>query len=94
METEHACAVQALAGETRQVLNTVKPKITKFCMLSERNTGSNWVSSLLKVGLSCKSCVHPVQTQPSTRVQPSVRNLNLAGICVDVGHVIAVQDIV
>ena len=42
--------MQALAGETRQVLNTVKPKITKFCMLSERNTGSNWVSALLKVG--------------------------------------------
>ena len=31
------------------MLNTVRPKITKFCMLSERNTGSNWVAALLKV---------------------------------------------
>ena len=44
---------QALAGETRQVLNAVRPKIRKFCMLSERNTGSNWVAALLKVTLSC-----------------------------------------
>lgn len=30
------------------MLYTVKPKIRKFCMLSERNTGSNWVAALLK----------------------------------------------
>ena len=48
------CAAQALAGETRQVLNTVKPKIRKFCMLSERNTGSNWVAALLQ---ACHICL-------------------------------------
>ncbi len=47
------CAAQALAGETRQVLNTVKPKIRKFCMLSERNTGSNWVAALLQASAIC-----------------------------------------
>ena len=47
--TEERLPAQALAGETRQVLNTARPKITKFCMLSERNTGSNWVAALLKV---------------------------------------------
>ena len=35
------------------MLNAVRPKIRKFCMLSERNTGSNWVAALLKVMLSC-----------------------------------------
>ena len=41
---------QALSGEGKQqVLNSMRPKITKFCMYSERNSGSNWVASLLKV---------------------------------------------
>lgn len=35
------------------MLNTVKSKIKKFCMLSERNTGSNWVAALLQVWLLC-----------------------------------------
>lgn len=35
------------------MLNTVQPKVTKFCMLSERNTGSNWVAALLQ------ACIQP-----------------------------------
>ena len=39
------------------MLNTVRPKITRFCMLSERNTGSNWVAALLQVTSPDTPCV-------------------------------------
>ena len=65
-----AVAVQALAGETRQVLNTVRPKITRFCMLSERNSGSNWVAALLQVWLLD---AHAICFCIGFRLEPAVR---------------------
>ncbi len=41
--------VQALSGDEHPVLNSVRPPVRKFCMYSERNSGSNWVSSLIEV---------------------------------------------
>lgn len=43
---------QALSGE-HQVLNSAQKPITEFCMYSERNSGSNWVSSLIQVCCTC-----------------------------------------
>lgn len=41
--------MQALAGDDHQVLNSVRRPFAKFCMYSERNSGSNWVSKLIQV---------------------------------------------
>ncbi len=53
--------MQALSGEDkRQVLNSMRPRVTNFCMYSERNSGSNWVASLLKA----RGCAHAPTAVP------------------------------
>ena len=43
---------QAASGNSFPVLNSAPPVITEFCMYSERNSGSNWVSSLIEVSFT------------------------------------------
>ena len=52
MESKPSCLLaQAISGTgtEREVLNSARPRVKKFCMYSERNSGSNWVASLLQV---------------------------------------------
>lgn len=52
MENKPSCVLaQAISGTgtEREVLNSARPWVKKFCMYSERNSGSNWVASLLQV---------------------------------------------
>ena len=54
-EPRRLCWGQAISGTgaEREVLNSMRPRVKKFCMYSERNSGSNWVASLLQVR-ACK----------------------------------------
>lgn len=46
--------LQAASGNNFPVLNSAPPVIKKFCMYSERNSGSNWVSSLIEANFQLK----------------------------------------
>ncbi|BDA47078.1 hypothetical protein COCOBI_09-5330 [Coccomyxa sp. Obi] len=46
--------LQAASGNSFPVLNSAPPVMKKFCMYSERNSGSNWVSSLIEANFQLK----------------------------------------
>ena len=66
---------QAAAGNDFPVLNSALPVIKKFCMYSERNSGSNWVSSLIEVSSVPNVSICQLSSPDCMLQQVSVLNL-------------------